>query len=155
MSMLNIAIFVGLSAFMLFLFFYILKLEKIIEQKFSAMEISLEELNKEVFLLKKQIKNSDTIKTLERLERIIESIVDDVRVIDEKNKEFYEKIELEIAKINSLIKKNSIPSVSTLSKHEEEKVIALYKSGYSIEEIARELRIPAGEIELIVKFANL
>jgi ATP/maltotriose-dependent transcriptional regulator MalT len=154
MSFLNIAIFVGLSAFILFLFFYILKLEKAIEQKFAAMELSLEELNKEMFLVKKELKNNDTIKTLERLERIIENIVDDVRIMDEKNKEFYQKVEMEIAKLSQTVKKTSIPSVSTLSKHEEEKVISLFKSGYSIEEISRELRIPAGEIELILKFSN-
>ena len=154
MSMLNLAIFGGLSVFILFLFFYILKLEKAIEQKFAAMELSLEELNKEMFLVKKQLKSDETLKTLERLERIIESIVDDVRIMEEKNRDFYRQIESEIAKINMEIKKNSLPSVSTLSKHEEEKVISLYKNGYSIEEISRELRIPAGEIELIVKFAN-
>ncbi|WP_457559892.1 DUF6115 domain-containing protein [Caminibacter sp.] len=153
MSMLNLIIFGGLSAFILFLFLYILKLEKKIEQKFAAMELSLEELNKEMFLVKKQIKNDETIKTLERLERIIENIVDDVRIIEEKNREFNEKVENEISKITLEMKKNSLPTISTLSKHEEEKVISMYKNGYSVEEIARELRIPAGEIELIVKFS--
>jgi ATP/maltotriose-dependent transcriptional regulator MalT len=155
MNIVNIVIFGGLSIFILFLFFYILKLEKAIEQKFAAMELSLEELNKEMFLVKKQLKNDDTLKTLERLERIIESIVDDVRIMEEKNREFYQKIEHEIAKINLEVRKSNLPNVSALSKHEEEKVISLYKSGYSIEEISRELRIPAGEIELIVKFSNL
>ncbi|WP_457564835.1 DUF6115 domain-containing protein [Caminibacter sp.] len=153
MSMLNLIIFGGLSAFILFLFLYILKLEKKIEQKFAAMELSLEELNKEMFLVKKQIKNDETIKTLERLERIIENIVDDVRIIEEKNREFNEKVENEISKITLEMKKNSLPTISTLSKHEEEKIISMYKNGYSVEEIARELRIPAGEIELIVKFS--
>ena len=155
MSLMTLIIFGGLSLFILFLFYYILKLEKTIEQKFAAIELSLEELNKEMFLVKKQLKNDENVKTLEKLERIIENIVDDIRIINNKNKEFYQKIESEIAKINLEIKKNSLPNISTLSKHEEEKVISLYKNGYSIEEISRELRIPAGEIELIVKFSDL
>jgi DNA-directed RNA polymerase specialized sigma24 family protein len=31
----------------------------------------------------------------------------------------------------------------------------LYKSGYTIEEIARELRIPAGEIKFMLNFSNI
>ncbi|GAB6046020.1 hypothetical protein JCM11957_16190 [Caminibacter profundus] len=154
MDKLILIIFIGLSGFMLFLFFYILKREKIIEQKFAAIEVSLEELNKEVFLLKKDLKKDNTIKTVEKIEEIVETIVDDIRFMEEKNKKFYEKIENEVSKIYSQIKKNSL-SFSNLNKHEEDKILSLYKNGYSVEEISRELRIPAGEIELILKFSNI
>jgi len=154
MDKLILIIFIGLSGFMLFLFFYILKREKIIEQKFAAIEVSLEELNKEVFLLKKDLKKDNTIKTVEKIEEIVETIVDDIKFMEEKNKKFYDKIENEVSKIYSQIKKNSL-SFSNLNKHEEDKILSLYKNGYSVEEISRELRIPAGEIELILKFSNI
>jgi len=37
----------------------------------------------------------------------------------------------------------------------EEKIIELYKKGYSAEEIAKSQRVPLGEIELILRIANL
>ena len=151
----NLIIFTGLSAFMLFLFFYILKREKIIEQKFAAIELSLEELNKEVFLLKKELKNNKSLQAIQKMEEIIENIVDDIRYLDEKNRDFYKKVEEEIAKIQIEIKKQNLPAIGNINKHEEEKILNLYKNGYSIEEISRELRIPAGEIELILKFSNI
>jgi hypothetical protein len=152
---LNIIIFIGLSFFILFLFFYILKREKVIEQKFAAIELSLEELNKEVFLLKKELKNNNSMEAIKKIEEIIEDIVDDIKFLDEKNKEFYLKIEEEIAKLQLEIKKSNLPNITGINKHEEEKILSLYKNGYSVEEISRELRIPAGEIELILKFSNI
>jgi len=152
---LNIIIFLGLSAFILFLFFYILKREKVIEQKFAAIELSLEELNKEVFLLKKELKNNNSVEAIKKIEEIIEDIVEDIKFLDEKNKEFYLKIEEEIAKLQLEIKKSNLPNITGINKHEEEKILSLYKNGYSVEEISRELRIPAGEIELILKFSNI
>ena len=152
---LNIIIFLGLSGFVLFLFFYVLKRESVIEQKFSAIELSLEELNKEVFLLKKELKKNNSIESIKKLKEAIEDIVDDIKFLDEKNKELYEKIEEEVAKLQLEIKKSNLPNITGVNKHEEEKILSLYKNGYSIEEISRELRIPAGEIELILKFSNI
>jgi Na+/phosphate symporter len=148
--------FGGLSFFLLFLFFFVIKREKIYEQKFAAIELSLEDLNKELFLLKKEIKNNKTLQTVEKIEEIVETIVDDIKMIEEKNKEFYEKVENDIVSLQQQIKKNALQNtMSNLNRHEEEKIIALYKNGYSIEDISRELRIPAGEIELILKFSNI
>jgi hypothetical protein len=152
---LNIIIFIGLSFFILFLFFYILKREKVIEQKFAAMELSLEELNKEVFLLKKELKNNNSIESIKKMEKIIEEMLSNIEFLEEKNKEFYSAIEEELSKLHVEIKKSHLPNVTSINKHEEEKILSLYKNGYSVEEISRELRIPAGEIELILKFSNI
>ncbi len=156
MNSLVIIIFIGLSFFMLFLFYYMLKREKIIENKFAAMELSIEELNKELYLLKKEVKNIDNVEAIAKIEKIIEEIVDDIKILEDKNKEFYEKVEEEISKIENNIKKSHLTtSLNSINKHEESKILNLYKNGYSIEEISRELRIPAGEIELVLKFSNL
>ena len=71
-EILNLIIFVGLSIFILFLFFYIIKREKINEQRFSAFELSLEEAHKEIFLLKKEIKKDEIIKKIQTVENIVE-----------------------------------------------------------------------------------
>jgi len=150
----NLLMFGGLSVFMLFLFVFMLKREKIIEQKFLAIELSLEELHKEVYLLKKQNINESVQKEIEKIENIIDSIVDDIRVIESKNIEIIESLKKQIQELYSEIKKNKLPEISTLSKSDEEKIINMYKNGYSIEDISRALRIPAGEIELILKFSS-
>jgi len=150
----NLLMFGGLSLFMLFLFIFMLKREKIIEQKFVAIELSLEELHKEVYLLKKQNINESVQKEIEKIENIVDSIVDDIRVIESKNIEIIESLKKQIQELYNEIKKNKLPEISTLNKSDEEKIINMYKNGYSIEEISRTLRIPAGEIELILKFSS-
>jgi len=150
----NLLMFGGLSVFMLFLFIFILKREKIIDQKFTAIELSLEELHKEVYLLKKQNINESVQKEIEKIENIIDSIVDDIRVIESKNIEIIESLKKQIQELYNEIKKNKLPEISTLNKSDEEKIINMYKNGYSIEDISRALRIPAGEIELILKFSS-
>ena len=151
---LNLIIFVGLSIFMLFLFLFILKREKINEQKFAAFELSLEEAHKEIYLLKKEFKNNEITKKIQKIENIIESIVDDVRAIEGKNIELIETLKNQIQELYSEIKKSKIPQMNFVNKTDEEKIKNLYKNGYSIEEISRELRIPAGEVELILKFSS-
>jgi len=151
---LNLIIFAGLSFFIFFLFLYILKREKINEQKFAAFELALEEVHKEIFLLKKEIKKNELAKKIQTIENIVESIVDDVRAIEEKNIEIIESLKKQIREMYSEIKKNKIPEMNFISKSDEEKVKSLYQKGYSIEEISRELRIPAGEVELILKFSS-
>ncbi len=151
---LNLIIFVGLSIFMLFLFLFILKREKINEQKFAAFELSLEEAHKEIYLLKKEFKNNEITKKIQKIENIIESIVDDVRAIEGKNIELIETLKNQIQELSSEIKKSKIPQMNFVNKTDEEKIKNLYKNGYSIEEISRELRIPAGEVELILKFSS-
>lgn len=41
------------------------------------------------------------------------------------------------------------------SKNDEDKIVSMYKNGYSIDEIAKHFRIGAGEVELIIKFSSL
>jgi len=41
------------------LFLYLIKRDKIIEQKFRAFELSLEEIHKELFELKKKLNNKN------------------------------------------------------------------------------------------------
>ncbi len=151
---LNLIIFGGLSVFILFLFLFIIKREKINEQKFAAYDMSLEEAHKEIFLLKKELKNNELGKKIQKIENIVESIVDDVRAMEEKNLELIESLKNRIQELYAEIKKNKMPQMNFLNKSDEEKIKSLYQNGYSVEEISRELRIPAGEVELILKFSS-
>ena len=151
----DLLMFGGLSFFMFLLFWFILKREKVIEHKFSALEMSLEELNKEVYLIKKKIKNIENLPKIEKMEEQIINLIDNMAKIEEKNIEIAKSLQSRINDLYSKTKQNKLPDISVdISKSEEDKIISLYNNGYTIEQISRELRIPAGKIELILKFLD-
>ena len=152
-----ILMFGGISFFVFLLFLFILKIEKMIEQKFAAMEMSLEEINKEIFLIKKKLKKADleNLPKVETIEAQIIDLMEKIAQIEEKNIEIATSLQEKINELYLKTKQNKLPDISTdISKSEEEKIIALYNSGYTIEQISRQLRIPAGKIELILKFLD-
>jgi len=151
----NILMFGGISFFVFLLFLFMLKREKIISQKFSAFEISLEGLNKEIYLIKKKLQNIQNLSKIEKIEGQIIDLIDNMEKIEEKNIEIINLVQERINDLYAKIKQSKISDISRdISKNEEDKIVELYKNGYSIEEISKELRIPAGEIELIVKFSD-
>jgi len=154
MDKITLIMFVGLSGFMLFLFFYIINRDKAIENKFAGLELSLEEMNQEIFKLKKEIKQLKQNNNIEEIEKIIEEMVDTIKNVEKKYLLKLEEIEEKISIIETNNKKK-IFDFSNVNSQDEEKIRSLYKNGYSIEEISRELRIPAGEVELVLKFSNL
>jgi Na+/phosphate symporter len=154
MDKITLIMFIGLSGFMLFLFFYILNRDKVIDNKLAGFELSLEEINQEIFKLKKEVNFLKQNNNFEEIEKIIEEIVDSIKKAEQKYLTKLEQIEEKVSILENKNKKNNF-DFSNVSMQDEEKIKKLYKSGYSIEEISRELRIPAGEIELVLKFSNL
>jgi hypothetical protein len=154
MDKITLIMFIGLSGFMLFLFFYIINRDKITENKLAGLELGLEEINQEIFKLKKELKNLKEKNNLTEMETIIEEIVDSVKSVEKKYLSKLNELEerMEILENSS---KKKVFDFSNVNTQDEERIKNLYKNGYSIEEISRELRIPAGEIELVLKFSNL
>lgn len=96
--------------------------------------------------------NHDEYKELDsKIYELGESLIKIVRSIknlDHNQKELMEKVE----KIENQLK---LSMLSSSSNSNEDEIINLYKSGKSIEEIAKEKRVPQGEVELIIKLSNL
>jgi len=153
MGKIEIIMFLGLSGFILFLFFYMLKRDKIVDSKLAALELALEDINQEVYHLKKEVKSKDTQKMLEEMEQVIEKLVENVKKIEEKNLRYIKEIENKLFSVEHSVKSKMV-DFSNINKTDEQRIINLYKNGYSIEEISRELRIPAGEVELVIKFQS-
>jgi len=152
MVKIELIMFIGLSGFLFFLFFYMIKRDKIVDSKLMALENMIEDINQELFKLKKQ-KNSE--KLLIEMESSIEKLVDNIKKIEEKNIHYIKKLEEKIEAISSKVSlKNKSPLELDINKIDEKKIINLYKNGYSIEDISKELMIPAGEVELVIKFQN-
>jgi len=156
MISIELIMFIGLSGFLLFLFFYIIRRDKIIDSKLLAIENMIEEINQELFKLKKQQNSQESTKLLIGVEKTIENLVDNIKKIEEKNIYYIKKLEERIEKISSKVSlKNKTPLELDINKIDEQRIINLYKQGYSIEDISKELMIPAGEVELVIKFQKI
>ncbi len=152
MDNLVLIIFVGLSFFMFYLFYFMIQKEKENETKFLAIEKSLDELSRELFILKKSLKEDKDLKELKNMEDIIEKLVNNIKIMEDN---FVLKIKELEEKVYSIKKNVKNVEFSNVSGNDEQKIIAMYKSGYSIEDISKELRIPAGEVEFILKMKNI
>jgi cob(I)alamin adenosyltransferase len=154
MDKIEIVMFLGLSGFILFLFFYILKRDRSVESKMAALELAMEDLNQELFKIKKDLKNNNTQKTLEEMESVIEKLIGNIKKMEEKNTAYIKEIENKLFNVEHSFKSKMV-DFSNINKTDEVKIISLYKNGYTVEEISRELRIPAGEVELVIKFQSM
>jgi cob(I)alamin adenosyltransferase len=131
-----------------------LKRDKVVDSKMAALELALEDLNQELFKIKKDLKNNNTQKTLEEMESVIEKLIINVKKMEEKNIKYIKELENKLFSVEHSVKSKMV-DFSNINKTDEQKIINLYKNGYSIEDISRELRIPAGEVELVIKFQSL
>ena len=151
MDNLVLIIFGGLSFFMLYLFYFMIQKEKENETKFLALEKSVDKLSQELYEIKKKLQknNNDGIK---ELEEVIEKLVDNIKVLEDN---FVLKVKELEEKVDSVRKNVKKVEFANISGNDEQKIVSLYKNGYSIEEISKELRIPAGEVEFIIKMKEL
>jgi len=151
MDNLVLIIFGGLSFFMLYLFYFMIQKEKENETKFLALEKSVDKLSQELYEIKKKLQknNNDGIK---ELEEVIEKLVDNIKVLEDN---FVLKVKELEEKVDSVRKNVTKVEFANISGNDEQKIVSLYKNGYSIEEISKELRIPAGEVEFIIKMKEL
>lgn len=156
---LNTAIFIGLSLTIIFLFYYILAREKVSERKFRLIEMSVEELNQDLFQLKKKkVSDAATLtqvipsKNDEELEELFEMIEESKRRHEVDVNRLEEKIEsLEKKLKNAAMSEMTLPSATV----DQNKIKALLEKGDTIEEISKKLGIGTGELLLILKMNDI
>ena len=154
----TIAIFIGLSLAVVFLFFYMFARDKEIDRKFHLISSALEDINQEIYKLQKHQKDNSlqNIETMisEQLDSVLENLINTVKQSQYKNQEEIEMLFDKISKIESNIKTISLPSLENVvdKKDNKEKIKELFEIGYSVEEIAKEVGLPAGEVQLLLKF---
>jgi len=123
-----IIMFSGLSLFLIILIFLFIEREKKLEQRFLGIEDSLEKLKKELYPLGKDNSLYSIYKEIEKIEKIVLLIWDS---LDENQQN-------EIKKLKSVT--------------EKDKILLLYKKGYSIEKISNSLKVSTEEVKTILKF---
>jgi len=154
----TIAIFIGLSLAVVFLFFYMFARDKEIDKKFHLISSALEDINQEIYKLQKHQKDNSlqNIENIiaEQLDGILENLVQTLEQSQYKNQEEIQMLFDKILKLETNIKTMSLPNldVTMNKKDNKEKIKELFEIGYSIEEIAKEVGLPAGEVQLLLKF---
>lgn len=160
--------FIGLTALVIIIFLMVFVRDMEINKKLLIYEKSIEELNYQNHVLNKAIndvsKKENTEfkafeqKMIERMKSEVQSTVlpmisslQDIETIIEN---FKEEQSARIERIESRTKEmNCLPSSTSSSN--EKMIVAQYARGKSEAEIAKDLRIGIGEIDLVLKLANL
>jgi hypothetical protein len=128
--------------------------DKTIDKKFMLISVSLENINQEIYKLQKaqkdnSLKNVEDIISSE-LNMILENLLQSIRESQSINKREIDILYNKILKLENNIKQIALPNIA-MQKEPKERIRELYDIGYSIEDIAKEVGIPAGEVKLILK----
>jgi len=160
--------FLAFAIVMLFLILYFYYRDKGIVKQLELYERAIEDLDMRLNRVEnrgaqkeEKVDFSGELGAIEsnlntKLDELSDPLLKTIRAIKDMESEI-KRIEDSVnARINKLEKNTKLSSMSSSAKLIDEKTIVdLYKAGYSAEEIAKQERKPIGEIELILRIANL
>jgi len=160
--------FIGLTALVIIIFLMVFVRDMEINKKLLIYEKSIEELNYQNHVLNKTINdvsNKENVelkvfeqKMIEKMKSEVQStvlpMISSLQDIETIMENFKEEQSARIDRIESRTKEmNCLPSSTSSSN--EKMIVAQYARGKSEAEIAKDLRIGIGEIDLVLKLANL
>ncbi len=146
--------------FILLIYIYIKDAET--SKKFYLYERAIEDLNKKLYEIEKKIdlkskesNNTEEIKEYidEIIEKNLEKLTDFAISLKKEQKDTIDEIYKKIEYIDEKVKNFAMMPDGFESN--EKKIISLYHKGLSISEIARNLRLGIGEVELVLKIAGI
>ncbi len=158
-------IYAAIAFIFFILLIYIQTKDSETTKKFFLYEKAIEDLNKKIYDLENELKQKDSIVTKEEIKEYIDENIEDSLqkltqfVISSKNKqekyllEIKDNLEEKLALIDDKIKNFTLMPDSYSSN--EKKIVSLYNKGLSVSEIARNLRIGIGEVELVLKIEGI
>lgn len=165
---------VGLVFALLIIYFYLKDAEN--TKRSKRYEKSIEDLNKEIYRLQKKLKAYES--DLEGFKQSIkQQIYQDTRLemknlidtnlhsqvmplrsqierLNEEYKQYKEEVEGKVFTLEDRIKEFAYTPTNP-TNIDEGRIISMFKDGWSVDSIAKELRIGKGEVEFTLKFANL
>ncbi len=148
MLLVNVGVVVLLV--LVFVYFYIKDGE--LERRMGRYERALDELNKDIFKLQKSLKNLPKLDTQE-LRVDFRKSIDDIYSIIEKDREY---VDSKLSALENRLKDSTsfFPSQST-SNIDEKRIISMFRDGWSVENIAKELMLTKSEVEFTLKIADI
>ena len=161
-------VLVAMAAMILYLLYYVFAKDADYTKNIRSVASVVEELNRELFYLKKKLKdtqnniqeNSQRMNDEEIYQEIERSVYDMVTPLSHGLKQLQEninaievQIESRVSQLENGVKQISIPS--SIHGNDDEKIISLYKQGVSLETISKELHISKPEVEFVLKINRL
>jgi len=159
----------AMAGIILYLMYYVFSKDSEYNKNIRSIASVVEEINREMYYLKKEIKKNKEIPKIEvpthmsdediyaEVER---SVYDMVRPISHGLKQVQERIQTIDAQIDSRVstlengvKQISIPS--SVHGNDDTKIISLYKQGISLETISKELNLSKAEVEFVLKINKI
>ncbi len=159
---------VAMALVILYLLYYVFTKDAEYTKNIRSVASVVEDLNKELFYMKKKVK--ETQKTIienrsrmsdteiyQEVERTVYDMIQPISIglkrVQENVEAIDERIEERIATLESGVKQISIP----LSVHgnDDEKIISLFKQGISLETISKELHLSKAEVEFVLKINKI
>lgn len=134
---------------LIFIFFYIKDGES--QKRLMRFERSLDDLNKDVYKLQKSLKNISSNDNAE-LKMDFRKSLDDIYAIIEKDREY---VDNKLTILEDRLKENSFYPSSSSSNMDDKRIISMFKDGWSVENIARELMMTKSEVEFTLKLAGI
>ncbi|ACZ11194.1 conserved hypothetical protein [Sulfurospirillum deleyianum DSM 6946] len=163
--------FIGLAALVIIVFLMVYIRDMEVNKKLSIYEKSIEELNYQNHVLNKALNELRTQEkepafdpavleqkmvqfVKEEIHKSAIPVVSSLKEIESIIYHFKEEQSSRLERIESRTKEMSFASASPSSSNEK-MIIAHYTKGKSEAEIAKDLRIGIGEVDLVLKLANL
>lgn len=167
----NILFIGGFGAVLFIIIIYIMVKDSEQSKKVRYLEQSIDRLHNQLYSAENELKTmkkklDERMSSKDRMdnEEIITLIKSEVKHIlepigtalsqtEDSMKEFQSSIQTRFENVENHVKQTVM--MPETSKSDEEKIVSMYKSGYTVDEIAKHFRIGAGEVELIVRFADI
>lgn len=159
---------VAMAAMILYLLYYVFTKDAEYNKNIRSVATVAEELNKEIFYLKKKLtdtqtsikQNSSRMSDEEIYQEVERTVYDMVKPISVSIKRLEESIhmieghiESRLSSLESGVKQISIPA--SIHGNDDEKIISLYKQGVGLETISKELHVSKAEVEFVLKINKI
>jgi len=158
-----------LSIVIVYLLFYVFSKDSQYNKNIHSVASVVEELNREIFYLKKELEKVKAQLTQQQQPRmndeeiyqeIERSVYDLVRPISHGLKQVQDRmqaidsqIDSRVSSLENGVKQISIPS--SVYGNDDEKIISFYKQGVSLETISKELHLSKAEVEFVLKINKI
>ena len=173
----DLLIFGGFGAVLILIIIYIMVKDGEQSKKISYLEHSIDRLHNQLYdnqkeLRKIQAKHDEAgtastqnspaaglddkqIKSFinQEVKKVLEPISEALNQTESSMKDFQSSMQDRFDTVENRVKQTVMMPETNMN--DEEKIVSLYKEGKSVDDIAKQFRIGAGEVELIIKFANL
>jgi len=163
----DLIVFIAFALVMLLLIAFFYFRDKSMFQKLAAYENAIDDLNTRLYVLetgRKDDKGEDFAQALSEVEERLDAKLNElgdpllrtIRAIKTMETNFAtleQRVGERISKIEESTKLTTMTNSSI--NVNEQRIIDLFKEGKSIEKIAKKERVSQGEIELILRIANL